>query len=468
MRSLFALIAAGFLVGCVTTPSAPPATPAVPVTQPSTPFPEPPRATPAAAAPEPCPEATTPTPSASPAPAAIADPVPQLSAPQPALPSAPPATAPSDTAPAASQANEATSGLQPASNYPWLQTAAWKDLPGWKSDNLAHAWPAWLRSCQTLQKQRVWQALCDEARQLPVDTGKLRNFFEQRFQPYQVNQTEGGQEGLVTGYYEPLLRGSKSFSPAYPYPLLAPPDDLLVVDLAEIYPELKHLRLRGRLQGNKVVPYYSRADIETGRTPLKGREIAWVADPIELFFLQVQGSGRLQLDNGEMMRIGYADQNGHPYKSIGKWLVEQGELTLDKASMQGIKDWGARNPEKLPRLLQTNPSFVFFRELPNLGDGPIGSQGVPLTPERSIAVDPRAVPLGAPVWLATTQPNSSSALQRLMIAQDTGSAIKGNVRADFFWGFGDAAGAKAGAMKQPGRMWLLLPKDLGNGRKNGL
>lgn len=310
--------------------------------------------------------------------------------------------------------------------------------------------------------------MCDEARQLPVDAGKLRNFFEQRFQPYQVNQAEGGQEGLVTGYYEPLLRGSRTPSPAYPYPLLAPPDDLLVVDLTDIYPELKHLRLRGRLQGNKVLPYYSRADIETGRTPIKGREIAWVADPIELFFLQVQGSGRLLLDNGETMRIGYADQNGHPYKSIGKWLVEQGELTLDKASMQGIKDWATRNPEKLPRLLQSNPSFVFFRELTNLGDGPIGSQGVALTPERSIAVDPRAIPLGAPVWLATTQPNSNTALQRLMIAQDTGSAIKGNVRADYFWGFGDAAGAKAGAMKQAGRMWLLLPKDLGSARKNGL
>ncbi len=483
MRTFVALIAVGLLVGCVTLPG--PETPA----QPSSPPPPLPVATsPVAASPAepapatPCPEPAVHVPVPPTAPASEVPAAPEPAAPLANPPASTPATpapapepvsAPAPTlvpTPATSSAVETASGLQAASNYPWLQAAPWKDLPGWKNDNLVLAWPAWLRSCQTLQKQRAWQALCDEARQLPVDAGKLRAFFEQRFQPYQVNQAEGGPEGLVTGYYEPLLRGSRTPSPAYPYPLLAPPDDLLIVDLTELYPELKHLRLRGRLQGNKIVPYFSRADIETGKTPLKGREIAWVADPIELFFLQVQGSGRIQMENGELMRIGYADQNGHPYKSIGKWLVEQGELTLDKASMQGIKDWGTRNPDKLPRLLQINPSFVFFRELPNLGDGPIGSQGVPLTPERSIAVDPRAIPLGAPVWLATIQTNASTPMQRLVMAQDTGSAIKGNVRADFFWGFGDTAGSKAGAMKQTGRMWLLLPKDLGNGsvRKNGL
>jgi len=347
---------------------------------------------------------------------------------------------------------------------------AWKDIPGWKQDDLLSAWPALAQSCQKLRSQAAWQPICDEARQLPADSARLRGFLEKRLQAYQISQDDGSPDGLVTGYYEPLLRGSRTPSPTFPYPLLAPPDDLVVVDLAELYPELRHLRLRGRLQGNRVVPYYSRAEIETGKTPARGREIAWVADPVELFFLQVQGSGRIRLENGDTMRVGYAEQNGHPYRSIGKWLVEQGELTLDKASMQGIKDWGARNPEKLPGLLRNNPSFVFFRELPNQGDGPIGSLGVPLTPERSIAVDPRAIPLGAPVWLATTQSNSAAPLQRLVMAQDTGSAIKGNVRADFFWGFGDAAGEKAGAMKQSGRMWLLLPREGGDGsgRKNGL
>jgi len=353
----------------------------------------------------------------------------------------------------------------------WLKPAAWATLPGWKEDDLSLAWPAFLQSCKTLQKQTAWHASCQAATQLALpDTDTARVFFERHFNPYQIQQAEGGQDGLVTGYYEPLLRGSRTLTWKYRYPLYSPPDDLLVVDLASVYPELKSLRLRGRLEGNKVVPYFTRGDIEAGRAPMQGREIAWVDDPVELFFLQVQGSGRIQLDNGEVMRIGYADQNGHPYRSIGKWLVEQGELTLDKASMQGIKDWGRRNPERLPELLGTNPSYVFFRELPNQAGGPLGSLGVPLTAERSIAVDPRATPLGAPVWLATTRPNSQDSLNRLVLAQDTGGAIKGNVRADFFWGFGDEAGQKAGAMKQKGRMWLLLPKDypLVPGPSNGI
>jgi membrane-bound lytic murein transglycosylase A len=264
---------------------------------------------------------------------------------------------------------------------------------------------------------------------------------------------------LVTGYYEPLLRGSRTPSAKYRFPILGAPEDLLVVDLASVYPELKSLRLRGRIQGNKVVPYFTRSEIELGTTPLRGKELAWVDDPVDLFFLQVQGSGRVRLENGETLRVGYADQNGHPYRSIGKWLVEKGELTLDKASMQGIKDWGSRNPERLPELLHANPSYVFFRELPNNLAGPLGALGVPLTAERSIAIDPRGMPLGAPVWLATTRPFSSEALNRLMVAQDTGSAIRGNVRADFFWGFGEEAGKQAGSMKQKGRMWALLPKD---------
>jgi membrane-bound lytic murein transglycosylase A len=238
---------------------------------------------------------------------------------------------------------------------------------------------------------------------------------------------------------------------------------MLVIDLAAIYPELKSLRLRGRLQGNRVVPYWNRAEIEAGTAPVRGKEVLWVDDPVELFFLQVQGSGRVRLEEGknggDTVRVGYADQNGHPYRSIGKWLIDKGEITPDKASMQGIKDWGRRNPERLPELLNANPSYVFFRELPSSGRGPLGAMGVPLTNERSIAVDPRGVPLGAPVWLATTRPNAREALNRLMLAQDTGSAIRGNVRADFFWGYGEEAGKLAGAMKQKGRMWLLLPRD---------
>jgi membrane-bound lytic murein transglycosylase A len=237
------------------------------------------------------------------------------------------------------------------------------------------------------------------------------------------------------------------------------PDDLLVVDLAEVYPELKGMRLRGRLDGRRIVPYYDRAQIEQGSAALSGREIAWVDDAIELFFLQVQGSGRIALDSGETLRVGYADQNGFPYRSIGRHLVERGELPLEKASMQGIQAWARANPDKLTDLLNHNASYVFFRELPADLAGPLGALGVPLTPRRSVAVDPGFVPLGAPVYIATTWPLSSRPLNRLMLAQDTGSAIRGAVRADFFWGFGDEAAREAGRMKQPLRMWVLLPRS---------
>lgn len=340
----------------------------------------------------------------------------------------------------------------------WLKPARWNDLTGWKADDLKAAWPVFLQSCRVLQHQSAWQDACAAATKLAdPDPDAIRAFFQQRFKVYLMQQADGSVEGLITGYYEPLLHGSRELTPKYRYPLYAPPDDLLVVDLSSLYPELKNLRLRGRLDGNKVIPYFTRSEIESGKAPVQGKEIAWVDDPVELFFLQVQGSGRIQLEDGSMVRVGYADQNGYPYKSIGKWLVDHGEMTLDKASMDGIKDWARKHPDRLPELLAANQSYVFFRELPNQDGGPLGALGVPLTPERSIAVDPRALPLGAPVWLATTQPNSSDALDRLVLAQDTGGAIRGNVRADYFWGFGDEAGKQAGAMKQKGRMWLLLP-----------
>jgi len=344
---------------------------------------------------------------------------------------------------------------------PWLKPASWWQLPGWREDDLTLAWPAWLQSCRGLRGNPAWSGVCQAASRMPAlpESGEIRAFLEQRFQPWQISQVEGGGDGLITGYYEPLLHGSRFPTSRYRYPLYGPPDDMLVVDLAAIYPELKTLRLRGRLQGNKVVPYWSRAEIEAGAAPVRGKEMLWVEDAVELFFLQVQGSGRVRLENGDIVRVGFADQNGHPYRSIGKWLIEKGEMTLDKASMQGIKEWGRKHPERLPELLNANPSYVFFRELPSQGSGPLGALGVPLSSERSIAVDPRGIPLGAPVWLATTRPNAREALNRLVLAQDTGSAIRGNVRADLFWGFGEDAGKLAGAMKQKGRMWLLLPRD---------
>lgn len=363
--------------------------------------------------------------------------------------------------PAAPKSTPETAGKPIAVAMPWLRQVDWEQLPGWREDDLTLAWPAWLQSCRGLRGNPAWSRVCAASQQSPsVPTSdEIRTFLEAHFLVWQVNQSDGGMEGLVTGYYEPLLRGSRYPNTRYRYPLYEPPDDMLVIDLAAIYPELKSLRLRGRLQGNKVVPYWNRSEIEAGSAPLRGKEVVWVDDPVELFFLQVQGSGRVRLENGEIVRVGYADQNGHPYRSIGKWLVEKGEITLDKASMQGIKDWGRKHPERLPELLNANPSYVFFRELPGSTGGPLGALGVPLTNERSIAVDPRGIPLGAPVWLSTTRPNAKDGLNRLMLAQDTGSAIRGNVRADFFWGYGEEAGKLAGAMKQKGRMWVLLPRD---------
>ena len=264
---------------------------------------------------------------------------------------------------------------------------------------------------------------------------------------------------MVTGYYEPQLRGSRKRTATYRYPVYGVPEDLLVIDLAGLYPELKNMRLRGRAEGRRVVPYYDRAQIESGAAPVNGREIAWVDDAVELFFLQIQGSGRVRLDDGATVRLGYADQNGQPYRSIGRLLVERGDLPLERASMQGIKTWAKQNPDKLQELLNYNASYVFFREMPADLSGPLGALGVPLTARRSIAIDPRYIPLGAPVFLSTTMPNSPQPLNSLMLAQDTGGAIRGAVRADFFWGFGDEAGALAGRMRQSGKMWVLLPND---------
>ena len=345
-----------------------------------------------------------------------------------------------------------------------LKAVDWAQLPGWMDNDALAAWPVFMASCGPLKKQTAWQAVCEAAaKQTPQDDAAARAFFERWLLPHQLSTTEGNDTGLVTGYYEPLLFGSRTPTSRYRFPLYGVPEDMLIIDLSSVYPELKNYRLRGRVEAKRVVPYYNRSEIEAGRAPLAEKELVWVDDAVDLFFLQIQGSGRVQLPSGEVVRIGYAEQNGHPYVSVGKKLVEMGELNVDQASMQGIKQWGIRNPEKLPALLNQNASYVFFRELPPSPNGPPGALGIPLTDGRSIAVDPRAVTLGVPVYLATTFPNSTQALNRLVLAQDTGGAIKGVVRADFFWGYGDAAGKQAGSMRQQGKMWVLLPK---NGNSN--
>ncbi|HYD58637.1 MAG TPA: MltA domain-containing protein [Burkholderiales bacterium] len=292
----------------------------------------------------------------------------------------------------------------------------------------------------------------------PGDESAARQFFESAFRPYALFTGEGIDTGLITGYYEPIIEGSRAPTARHRYPIFGVPEDLVVVDLASINPDVRNMRLRGRLEGRRLVPYASRAEIDAKGAAFPAPVVAWASDPVELFFLQIQGSGQVRLPDGERMRVGYADQNGHPFRSLGRHLVERGELALDQASMQGIKAWASANPAKLQEALNQNPSYVFFRELPASG-APLGALGVPLAPGYSIAVDRRFVPLGAPVYLSTTYPLSEVPLERLMAAQDTGGAIRGVVRADFFWGTGPEAGEAAGRMRQQGRLWLLWPRD---------
>ena len=336
---------------------------------------------------------------------------------------------------------------KPAPETARYEPKGFGDLPGWNRAQLEPSLRAFIAGCARFRR------VCALAKSLPPgDEQAARRFFETEFAPYALVSSTSGDAGLVTGYYEPIIDGSRTPNAVHRHPIYGVPPDLVVVDL----PETKDMRLRGRLDGRRLVPYWSRGEIDARGGTFGAPIIAWSADPVELFFLQIQGLGQVRLDNGERIRVGYADQNGHPYRSLGRHLIERGELVLEQASMQGIKAWAAANPQKLQEALNQNPSYVFFRELPP-ADGPIGALGVPLHAESSLAVDRRFVPLGAPVYLATTFPLSDVPLERLMAAHDTGGAIRGAVRADFFWGTGPEAGAQAGRMRQQGRMWLLWP-----------
>lgn len=417
-------------------------------------------------------------------------------------PMRPPASAPRVTVPPARPLPEVRPGAE--AGVPGYRVVSYADLPGWADDRHAEALAVFLNGCKAVKPDKPLAAACAAARGVPAgDDAAARAFWEARFEPVELSNGNGATDGLITGYYEPVIRACRARKPDCAAPIHGVPDDLITVDLAAIDPDLKGKRLRGRLEGRKVVPYASRAEIDArngidarNRTdarngvetrngngggnangaadgarngnakpngkppagPLPAPVLAWAADAVDVFFMQVQGSGRLQMDDGSVMRLGYADQNGHPYKPVGRSLVERGALARDGVSMQSIRDWLAANPAERDAVLSTNPSYVFFRELPPSDDGPIGSLGVPLVAARSIAVDVNAVPLGSPVWLATTDPDDGSAIRRMMAAQDTGGAIRGMVRADLFWGRGDTAAAKAGRMQQPGRMWLLRPR----------
>ena len=342
----------------------------------------------------------------------------------------------------------------------------WSKVEGWQEDDPRLVLGAFEKSCVALRWRPQWLRICSDVNNLDGwSETEVRAFFEERFTPYELRQPDGDPVGMVTGYYVPDLWGSRQSSPDYPYPIYRRPEDLLVIDLSDAYPELGKYRLRGRLDEGRVLPYWDRASIDGDRSPLEGLELFWVDDPVELFFLHIQGSGSILFEDGSRSMVNYAEQNGHPYRSISKWLISHDIMSRDEMSMQNIKAWARDNPSQVGDLLNTNPSYIFFREAPGDLESPPGALGVPLTPGRSVAVDRRYTPLGAPVFLATTWPNTNRPLNRLMMAQDTGGAIKGPVRADFFWGMGDDAGIEAGRMKQPLKMWVLLPIEKPEERK---
>ncbi len=357
-----------------------------------------------------------------------------------------------------------------------LEPVSFAELPGWREDDPLPALPAFRRSCAVFEKRDPgrpmgakpefgtigdWQAVCREAAALPADGTALRRFFEARFTPYRITD-RGEPEGLFTGYYEPLLRGSTTPDERFRYPLYRRPPELVTVELGGFDPELDGKRIAGRLESGRLLPFPDRAAIEAGALAGRGLELLWVDDPIALFFLHIQGSGQIQLTDGRRIRVGYAGWNGRKYYAIGRALIERGAIPKERMSLFAIRDWLEANPGEAQALMNRNPSYVFFRELTGLdaASGPPGTMGVPLAPGRSLAVDRRFLPLGSPLWLDTTAPTPEGEvpLRRLMVAQDTGGAIKGPVRGDVFWGTGELAEYLAGHMKQPGRLYILLPK----------
>ena len=361
-----------------------------------------------------------------------------------------------------------------------LRPVPFHALPGWEADDHAAALGALRRSCATLAARAddealdtaplggrvgAWRAVCAGIEGVE-GAEEARAFFESRFAAYEA-RNNADAEGLFTGYYEPELRGAERSGVRYTVPLYRRPPDLVSADLGLFRSRLAGERIAGRVSEGALRPYASRAEIDAGALAGRGLELAWVDDAVDAFFLHIQGSGLIAFEDGSTRRIAHAASNGHAYHAIGRTLVERGALAAEDVSMPSIRAWLAANPAQASALMQENPSYIFFRwlEEDEAAEGPLGAQGVALTPGRSLAVDRRFVPLTAPLWLETGVPGPDPAgkdrrVRRLMVAQDSGSAIRGPVRGDVFWGTGDEAGAIAGRMKHAGRYWLLLPRGL--------
>lgn len=350
---------------------------------------------------------------------------------------------------------------RPASPAP-VQTstyakANWNALPAVADADLQAGFAAWRSACPRLKTEASWASTCAAAANVATTPDAIRQFLQANLDVYALRAGGSRSDGLITGYYEPIYAGSLTRTAKASVPVYGVPGDMVSVQLDSLYPELKGKRLRGRVEGRVLKPYDDAARIAANG--VKAPVLAWLTSPMDLQFLQIQGSGRVQLADGRQLRIAYADQNGHPYRPIGRWLVEQGELKQADVSMAAIRAWADAHPARVPELLASNPSYVFFTRGPDSDDGPRGSLNVPLTAGYSVAVDRNVVPLGSLLWLSTTRPDGT-ALVRPVAAQDTGGAITGEVRADLFWGTGDAAGELAGHMKQKGTIWMLWPKGV--------
>ncbi len=358
-----------------------------------------------------------------------------------------------------------------------LESASFSDLPGWNEDDLKGFIQAYRTSCARILKQDAskkfasnaafgnygdWQPACRSAASVDANnTASVRAFVENNFKV--MKATAGGNaKGLFTGYYESTLNGSRTKHGKYQHPLLGRPNDLVMVDLGDFREELKGQRIAGRVTDGKLKPYENRAQIVGGKmAPQNFKPLVWLDDPQDAFFVQVQGSGIVHLEDGSIMRVGYAAQNGHPYYAIGRELVKRGVYSKDEVSMDSIRSWLLNNPGQAEELMNTNPSYVFFQEMPDDGSGagPQGGEGIKLTPKRSLAIDRSIIPYGFPVYLdADYKDENGKPIRRLMMAQDTGGAIRGAVRGDFFWGAGDTAEKMAGPMKANGRYFFLMPK----------
>jgi membrane-bound lytic murein transglycosylase A len=349
-----------------------------------------------------------------------------------------------------------------------LYPTQFNDLSGWANDNHVEAFAAFRQSCNRWQKMPSghvmagvfdlgsvadWAELCA----IPVSAGEERQFFEKWFKPYAIVEN-GNPAGLFTGYYLPELHGSYTRTERYRVPIYRTPDDLVNVG-----------KKSGRMVGGRLVPHYDRAAIYNGALEGLGLELVWVDDEVDAYFMDVQGSGRIIMEDGSVLGVGYAAKNGHGYFAIGKDLVDRGEIAKADISMQTIRAWIKQHPQEGFELMKKNPSYVFFRATSGeTSVGPTGAMGVPLTAQRSLAVDRHYLPLGVPIWLNAQHPNPGQRLQRLVMAQDTGGAIKGAVRGDFYWGQGEQAGELAGTMKSQGQFYLLLPRHLYGGSSDDM